>query len=128
MNRLVAVHDCGLIINPKLAESQVYGACIMAICGALYEERIMDDITGRMLNAEMEFYKLAGAADIGEILVHMDIDPEDDKRGVVGLGEPPVIPGLVAICNAVTNAIGVRVPIVPMTPQHVLAALERRNA
>ena len=42
MNRTVAVQDCGLVVNPKTAESQVYGACIMSICGALMEERIMD--------------------------------------------------------------------------------------
>ncbi len=128
MNRLVAAQDCGLIINPKTAESQVYGACIMSICGALYEERIMDEMTGRFLNADMEFYKLAGAADIGEIIVHLDITPEHDARGVVGLGEPPVIPAIAAIANAVANAIGVRVSTVPLTPERVLAALERRNA
>ena len=50
MNRLVAVQDCGLVVNPKTAESQVYGACIMSVCGALYEERIMDEQTGRVLN------------------------------------------------------------------------------
>ena len=43
MNRFVAVQDCGLVINPRLAESQIYGACIMGICTALFEERIMDD-------------------------------------------------------------------------------------
>ena len=36
----------------------------------------MDDATGRMLNPDMEFYKLAGIADIGNIVVHMDISPE----------------------------------------------------
>ena len=90
MNRLVAVQDCGLIVNPKTAESQVFGACIMSICAALYEERIMDAVTGRMLNAGFDFYKLAGIGDIGEIVVHLDISPEHDKRGVIGLGEPPV--------------------------------------
>ncbi len=128
LKKLVAVQDCGLIINPKTAESQVFGACIMSICGALYEERIMCDATGRMLNADMEFYKLAGAADIGEIVCHLEIDPDNDKRGVIGLGEPPVIPTMAAISNAVANAIGVRVPYVPLTPQRVLAALEGRNA
>jgi CO/xanthine dehydrogenase Mo-binding subunit len=49
----------------------------------------MDAQTGAMLNADMEFYKLAGIGDIGEIKVHMDIRPENDKRGVIGLGEPP---------------------------------------
>jgi xanthine dehydrogenase YagR molybdenum-binding subunit len=128
MNRLAAVQDCGLIINPKTADSQVFGACIMSICGALFEERIMDEQTGRFLNADMEFYKLAGAADIGEIIVHLDITPEHDSRGVIGLGEPPVIPGIAAIANAVANAIGVRVPHVPLTPDRVLAVLERRSA
>jgi xanthine dehydrogenase YagR molybdenum-binding subunit len=128
INRHVAVHDCGLVISLKTAESQVFGACIMSICAALSEERIMDQQTGRMLNADMEFYKLAGIGDIGEILVHMDITPENDKRGVIGLGEPPTIPGIVAIANAVANAIGVRVGRVPLTPDRVLAALERRNA
>jgi xanthine dehydrogenase YagR molybdenum-binding subunit len=130
MNKLVAVQDCGLVINPKTAESQVFGACIMSVCAALVEERVMDQNTGRVLNADMEFYKLAGISDIGDIVVHMDITEEHDKRGVVGLGEPPAIAGIAAIANAVANATGVRVPRVPLTPRNVLNALARsgRNA
>ncbi len=128
LQKLVAVQDCGLIINPKTAESQIFGACIMSTCGALMEERVMDEQTGTVLNPDMEFYKLANLADIGEIVVHLDITPEHDKRGVIGLGEPPVIGGIAAIANAVANAIGTRVPMVPLTPRRVLAALERRNA
>jgi xanthine dehydrogenase YagR molybdenum-binding subunit len=128
MNKMVAVHDCGLVVNPKTADSQVLGACIMSVCAALMEERIMDQQIGRVLNADMEFYKLAGISDIGEIEVHMDIRPENDKRGVIGLGEPPTVPGIAAIANAVANAIGVRVPMVPLTPMRVLNALEGRNA
>lgn len=127
MNRLIAVQDCGNIINPRTAESQVYGACIMSICGALMEERIMDDVTGRMMNADLEFYKLAGIKDIGEILVHLEIDEANYARGVIGLGEPPAIGGIAAISNAVANAIGVRVPVVPMTPMNVLNALSGRK-
>ena len=128
VNRYVAVQDCGLVINPRLAESQCYGAIIMGISTALFEERIMDEQTGRMLNPDMEYYKLAGIGDIGNIVVHMDIRPEMDQRGVIGLGEPPAIPICAAMSNAVANAIGVRVPRVPLTPDRVLAALERRNA
>jgi len=128
MNRYVAVQDCGMVINPRLAESQVYGAVIMGISTALYEERIMDDQTGRTLNPDMEFYKLAGIGDIGNIVVHMDIREENDKRGVIGLGEPPAIPICAAIGNAVANAIGKRVARMPMTPQHVLDTLEGRTA
>jgi xanthine dehydrogenase YagR molybdenum-binding subunit len=128
MNRMVAVQDCGLVVNPRLAESQVLGACIMSICGALMEERIMDARTGRVLNPEMEFYKLAGIGDIGEIIAHMDIREENDKRGIIGLGEPPTVGGVAAIANAVANAIGVRVPMVPLTPDRVLMALEERRS
>jgi len=128
INRHTAVHDCGLVINPRLAESQVYGAVIMGIGTALFEERVMDEQTGRMLNSDMEFYKLAGIADIGNIVVHMDIRPEMDKRGVIGLGEPPAIPICAAVSNAVANAIGVRVPTIPVTPDRVLATLEGRKA
>ena len=129
MKKLVAVQDCGLVVNPKTAESQVFGACIMSVCSALMEERIMDNQLGRVMNADMEFYKLAGLGDIGEIIVHMDITPENDKRGIIGLGEPCAIGGVAAIANAVANAIGVRVPMVPVTPNRVLAALDaRRNA
>ncbi len=128
MVKFVAVHDVGLVINPRLAESQVNGAVIMGICGALMEERYMDSQTGRMLNADMEFYKLAGIGDIGEIVAHMDIRPENDKRGVIGLGEPCAVGVIAAIGNAVANAIGVRLPKVPATPRRVLAALEKRNA
>lgn len=126
MNRYTAVQDCGLIINPRLAESVVYGAVIMGIGTALFEERSMDQQTGKMLNPDMEFYKLAGIADVGEIQVHLDIREENDKRGVIGLGEPPAVPICGAIGNAVANAIGVRVPNIPMTPDHVLNALEGR--
>ena len=123
MIKHVAVQDCGLVIDVKTAESQVYGASIMGICYALYEEKIMDQPTGRCLNPNMEFYKLASIADIGEIVAHMMTGPGYDERGTIGLGEPPVISPGAAISNAVANAIGVRVPQLPLTPDRVLAAL-----
>jgi CO/xanthine dehydrogenase Mo-binding subunit len=58
----------------------------------------------------------------------MDIRPENDSKGVIGLGEPPAIPICAAVGNAVANAIGVRVAQLPMTPEHVLNTLEGRNA
>ena len=97
----------------------------MGVCYALYEQKIMDPITGRMLNPNMEFYKLAGIGDIGEFMVHMMTGPGYDERGVIGLGEPPVISPGAAISNAVANAIGVRVPTLPLTPDKVLAALQQ---
>jgi xanthine dehydrogenase YagR molybdenum-binding subunit len=128
VNRMVAVQDCGLIISMKTAESQVYGALIMGISYALHEERIMDQATGRMLNNNMEFYKLAGIGDVGELVVHMMTGPGYDERGTIGLGEPPVVSPGAAISNAVANAIGVRVPTIPLTPARVLNALENAGA
>jgi xanthine dehydrogenase YagR molybdenum-binding subunit len=124
MNEMVAVQDCGLIIDLKLAESQVYGALIMGITYALFEEAIYDRQTGRMLNADMEFYRLATLPDVGKLRVHMMTGKGYDERGVIGLGEPPVISPGAAISNAVANAIGVRVPSIPLTPNRVIEALE----
>lgn len=123
INRLVAVQDCGLVLDLKTAESQVYGALIMGVTYALTEERIFDPVTGRMLNPDMEFYKLAGIEDVGEMIVHMMTGPGYDERGVIGLGEPPVIAPGAAIANAATNATGVPINEMPMTPDRVLAAI-----
>jgi xanthine dehydrogenase YagR molybdenum-binding subunit len=125
VQKMVAVQDCGLVIDLKTAESQVYGALIMGVTYALYEEKIMDQQTGHCLNPNMEFYKLAGIGDVGELVVHMMTGPGYDDRGVIGLGEPPVISPGAVISNAVANAIGVRVPYIPITPDRVLAALAK---
>jgi xanthine dehydrogenase YagR molybdenum-binding subunit len=127
INKMVCVQDCGLIINLKAAESQCYGGMIMGICYALYEEKIVDKVTGRMLNPNMEFYKLAGIGDIGDLQVHLMTGKGHDERGVIGLGEPPVISPGAAISNAVANAIGVRVPFLPITPDKVLQALAKEG-
>jgi xanthine dehydrogenase YagR molybdenum-binding subunit len=123
MNKMVCVQDCGLVINLKTAESQCYGAMIMGIASTLYEEKVMDPTTGRMLNPNMDFYRLAGIGDVGDLVVHMMTGKGYDERGPIGLGEPPTVSPAAAISNAVANAIGVRVPFLPITPDQVLAAL-----
>ncbi len=125
VQRLLAVQDCGLVVNLELAESQVLGGLIMGVSYALYVERIPDPVSGRLLNPNMEFYKIAGLLDVGALEVHMTTGPGHDERGVIGLGEPPVISPGAVLANAVANAIGVRVPELPLTPQRVLEALER---
>ena len=100
------------------------GGVIMGLNYALFEERIMDRATGRQVNPDMEFYKLGGIRDMPKITVHLQDMPE---RGVIGIGEPPTISTAAAIGNAVCNAIGVRVPITPFTPDKVLAALAKKG-
>ena len=124
--KMVAVQDCGLIIDLKMAESSCYGALTMGISYALFEEKVMDQTTGRMLNPNMEYYRLAGLNDVPELVVHMMTGKGYDERGVIGLGEPPVISPGAAISNAVANAIGVRVPFLPLTPDRVLASLGQK--
>jgi xanthine dehydrogenase YagR molybdenum-binding subunit len=118
--QVVAVQDCGMIINKQGCESQVAGGVIMGLNPALFEERIMDRKTGRQCNPDMEFYKLGGIEDMPKIIVHMHDMPE---RGVIGIGEPPTISTTAAIGNAIFNALGVRVPNAPFIPARVLAAL-----
>jgi len=127
MNNFVAVQDCGLIIDMKTTESQVFGAMIMGVTYALYEERVMDSQTGKVLNPNMEFYRLAGLRDVGNFKVHMMTGKGYDERGVIGIGEPPTVSPGAAISNAVANAIGVRVPSIPLTPDRVLAALAQKG-
>ncbi|MBX3452061.1 MAG: xanthine dehydrogenase family protein molybdopterin-binding subunit [Planctomycetaceae bacterium] len=124
MKKMVAIQDIGLVVNRLTAKSQVLGSLIMGIAYALSEERIMDPKTGRFINADLENYKLPRIGDVGELVVEF-YEPESEySRGVIGIGEPPVISPGAAISNAVANAIGVRVPILPLTPKRVLDAMK----
>jgi xanthine dehydrogenase YagR molybdenum-binding subunit len=127
VDRMAAVQDMGLVINLKTAESQVLGALIMGITYSLFEEKVMDSRTGTMLNPNLEFYRLAGLGDMPEFLIHIVTGKEQDDRGVIGLGEPPVVSPGAAISNAVANAIGTRVGALPLTPNRVLAALQKKG-
>jgi xanthine dehydrogenase YagR molybdenum-binding subunit len=125
IKKFVAVQDQGLVINPKTCKSQIYGAVIMGIAAALYEQRVTDPKSGKFLNAELSDYKLARLGDVGDIVVEL-YEPESERqRGVIGNGEPPAISPKAAIANAVANALGVRIPTIPMTPKRVLDALAK---
>ncbi|HTG36316.1 MAG TPA: xanthine dehydrogenase family protein molybdopterin-binding subunit [Thermoanaerobaculia bacterium] len=128
IQKMVAVQDCGLIVDLQTTESQVYGSLIMGISTALAEEKVTDPVTGITLNHDFETYRMAGIGDVGELVVRMMTGPGYDERGVIGVGEPPMVSPLAAIANAVANAIGVRVPWVPLTPRRVLDALAANGA
>jgi xanthine dehydrogenase YagR molybdenum-binding subunit len=119
--KIVAVQDCGLAINRLTTESQINGGVIMGLGQALLEERFMDPYTGRMLNANLEDYKVPGTFEIPEIKSIVF----DTHRKVTGIGEPPCIPTPGAIANAVHNAIGVRIRELPITVDKVLTALAK---
>ncbi len=124
VERMVAVHDCGRVINPIAVQSQVNGGILHGISFALYENRHMDRATGRMVNANLDQYKIAMAKETPEIeVVLIDQYLGRNATDVQGIGEPANIPTAAAIANAVYNAIGVRIRTLPMKPAVVLAAL-----
>ncbi len=121
--KVVAVQDCGTVLDRLTAESQVIGAVIQGVSYALLEDRILDRNTGHMVNPNIEQYKIAGSWDMPEIEAIMyDAAIGYNNAGVNGLGEPCAVPTSGAIANAVFNASGVRVRELPMTPWRVLAA------
>jgi xanthine dehydrogenase YagR molybdenum-binding subunit len=124
VQRIVAVHDCGRPINPKLTESQVLGGVIQGISYALYEERHLDPSSGVHLNANIDQYKMVGSREVPEIQVHIIEQlcgqSSTDARGVA---EPANVATAAAIANAFYNATGKRIRTLPMTPANVLAAL-----
>ena len=127
--KIAAAHDSGRIINKQTAESQVKGGITQGLSATFYEQRIMDDSTGRQVNPNMRDYKIATSMDIPEIVpLFADIvDPRINNLGTKGLGEPPRIPISAAIANAVFNAIGVHLREIPMSPDKVLRALKGRE-
>ncbi|NRA95122.1 MAG: xanthine dehydrogenase family protein molybdopterin-binding subunit [Planctomycetes bacterium] len=125
VDKLVALQDCGLVINRLTAEGQVFGGMIQGLSYALFEERHMDRHLGHMINSDLEMYKIAGPADMPEMeVVLYDVANGANNCSVAGIGEPTMIPTAAAIAGAVHNATGVRVTSIPMTPDKVLMALE----
>ncbi len=127
--RVLAIQDAGKILNPKLAESQVRGGVIQGVSYALFERRIMDRLEGRMLNADLDQYKVAGAVDCPAIDVLLpDVFMGKNNTHVMGIGEPPVVATAAAIANAVYNATGARPMSLPITPRRMLQALGVKEA
>jgi CO/xanthine dehydrogenase Mo-binding subunit len=117
---IAAVHDSGTIINPLGAEGQIEGGVVMGIGQALLEgSKISDD--GLILNAGLLEYKLQTAADVPPIQVAFVGPPATDggPSGVKGIAEPPCVPTLAAIGNAIAQVIGTHVHELPMTPNRV---------
>jgi xanthine dehydrogenase YagR molybdenum-binding subunit len=122
--KMVSVNDCGLPVNPLTTESQVIGAMIQGASWALLENRILDRNVGTMVNPNLEWYKILAPADMFEAKsILTPVANLGNNTSTAGIGEPPIVPTLAVIANAVFNAIGVRVRELPITPDKVLAAL-----
>jgi xanthine dehydrogenase YagR molybdenum-binding subunit len=121
---VLALHDCGRVMNPLTCRSQISGGIILGTSYALTEQRVMDKVRGVMLNANLDSYKIAGAKDVPAIdIVFTEVSTGANNPGAIGIGEPATIPTAAAIACAVYSAIGTPVRSLPLTPDRVLAAL-----
>ena len=125
VERIVAVHDVGRIVNPLTASSQVEGGVLQGMAFALSEEFIVDPTTGVPVNAHLDDYKIPTIADVPEIIIDYPHIPDANlpTTGTKGLGEPPIIPTAAAIANAFAHATGRRAAALPLTRDRVLEAL-----
>jgi CO/xanthine dehydrogenase Mo-binding subunit len=130
VDKIVAIHDVGRVINQLGAESQVEGGIIQGIGHTLSEERIVDPATGSILTRTLDAYKMPTIADVPEIVTDLvDVpDPHLTNLGSKGLGEPPIIPTAAAIANAIRDATGANVRSLPIRREEMLRALKDAEA
>jgi xanthine dehydrogenase YagR molybdenum-binding subunit len=126
VEKIVAIHDVGRVINPLGASSQVEGGIIQGLGHTLSEQRLLDPATGAVLNQTLDAYKMPTMGDLPEIVTDL-IDVPDEhltNLGAKGLGEPPIIPTAAAIANAIRDATGAEIRSLPITRDEMLRALE----
>ena len=113
----------GRVVNPPGAELQNEGSLIMGLGTALFEEVVFAD--GQVTNPNLSDYEVPSIADLPEVMTHDLV--EQAGAEVHGLGETAVPPVPAAIANAL-GSLGIHVTELPLTPERVLAAIDRRNA
>lgn len=124
--KFTCAHDLGRAINRMAAEGQIEGALAQGIGYALSEQIILHN--GRVANANLLDYKLSTCLDmpITSVILVESNDPVG-PFGAKGVAEPGLVPTAPAIANAIYDAIGVRIYELPITPERIIEALQRRN-
>ncbi len=122
LSRLVGVFDGGRVLNAKTAHSQLIGGMTFGVGMALLEETLVDDGTGRIVNANISEYVMPVNADIPVITAKLlgGDDRIANPVGAKGLGELPMVGMAAAIANAVFHATGVRVRDLPIRLDDIL--------
>ncbi|WP_433236784.1 molybdopterin-dependent oxidoreductase [Streptosporangium sp. CA-135522] len=116
----------GHIYTERLARSQCEGGIVQGVGYALYEERHVDPVTGTVLTANLEDYRIPGIGDTPEMTVHFHQDGWDHVNGGgVGLGEVSTIGVAASLGNAVHNATGWRPRDLPIRPDRLLEGMRR---
>ncbi len=127
--RVVDVHvaqDVGKILNPLGLAGQIEGGVVMGLGYALTEELIASE--GHVRNPNFHNYKLPTASDIPEIHFHpIETSDQEGPYGAKGVSEAPLIPTAAAVANAVSDALGVEIFSLPVTPEKILQALKEKS-
>lgn len=125
--KIATAHDCGLMINPSNVEAQIDGAIGKGMAQALWEELPHDQ--GSYLASTFGDYLLNTALDMPSDL-HFTAVEKGDPLGPFGAkesGETNCVPTPPAIANALYEASGIQVKDLPLTPQRVKEALDKKN-
>lgn len=121
--RYTATQDVGRAIHPSYVEGQIQGGVAQGMGWALHEEYVYDK-DGHMLNASLLDYRMPTALDLPMIeAVMVEVPNPNHPYGVKGVGEVPIVPPAGALANAIYDAIGVRMEVLPMNPKNILKAL-----
>ncbi|GAA0841398.1 hypothetical protein GCM10009525_54820 [Streptosporangium amethystogenes subsp. fukuiense] len=116
----------GHIYAERLARSQCEGGVVQGIGYALYEERLVDPVTGTVLTANLDDYRIPGIGDTPEITVHFHRDGWEHVNGHgVGVGEVSTVGVAASLGNAVHNATGWRPHDLPIRPARLLEGISR---
>jgi nicotinate dehydrogenase subunit B len=114
--RITMAFECGAIINPHHLENQVMGSVVQALGGALFEA--IEFANGKILNSNLFAYRVPRFSDIPKIEIIL-IDRKDLPSA--GAGEAPIIGIAPAIRNAIVDATGKALNMLPMLPNGLLA-------
>jgi xanthine dehydrogenase YagR molybdenum-binding subunit len=121
VSRWLGSFDCGRVINPKTAASQLRGGIVMGIGMALSEETLFDERSGRIMNPSLSEYHVPVNLDVPHIEVLVtDISDEHTPLGAHGVGELGITGAAAAVANAIFHAIGRRVRSLPITLDKLL--------
>jgi CO/xanthine dehydrogenase Mo-binding subunit len=118
--RYAVAYDVGRAINPVLVEGQIVGGAAQGIGGALYEELAYDE-SGQLVSGSFMDYLIPTAGEVPavEVLVTEDAPTPLNPLGVKGSGEAGTAAAGAALANAVSDALGVEVTRLPLTPEYV---------
>jgi xanthine dehydrogenase molybdenum-binding subunit len=126
--KVVAAHDIGKAINPLGVEAQLEGGIVQGIGFTLFEEYVYNAKTGVIETTNFTTYKIPSATDLPEIEIILVEEPDPTGPfGAKGCGESGQVAVGPAIANALYNAVGVRLTDMPLTPEKILKALQRKN-